>query len=161
MAAYYKRTGKTLVQGLNEIYREHGYYRERVLSFVFEGADGVSTMQAIMEGFRENQREPFMGSKAKKVVDYLEGFAHYLGGEKGCDMSVGMKPTGLPKENIMEFVYPNHSSFIVRPSGTEPKLKIYLFVKSDQAETAESRLSQLEKKVRAFVEEGEQHVERF
>lgn len=159
MAAFHKRQGIALTEALDGIYRRYGIFREKVISFEFEGAKGIDTMKAIMERFRGEQREEFIGKKPIRVTDYLEGEIHYLGSGTSCDMSIGMKPTGLPKENIMEFVYGDHTSFVVRPSGTEPKLKIYLFARGEKTESVEAQLEQLEARIRKYVEKGEQHVE--
>jgi phosphoglucomutase len=160
MVAHHKRQGLEMTEALARIYQRHGIFREKVISFEFEGAKGIDTMKAIMERFRGEQREDFLGKKSIKVTDYLEGETHYLGSSgTSCDMAIGMKPTGLPKENIMEFAYEDHTSFIARPSGTEPKLKIYLFAKGEEASTVEAQLLQLEALVRGFIEKGEQHVE--
>jgi len=156
MAAYHKRQGISLSKVLARIYQRHGFFREKVLSFEFEGAKGVDTMNAIMERFRDGQREDFLGKKAIKVTDYLEGLTHYLGSSgTSCDMAIGMKPTGLPKENIMRFLYDDNTSFVVRPSGTEPKLKIYLFASGEEADIVEAQLEQLEALVRKYIEKGE------
>ena len=115
-------------------------------------------MRSIMERFRDNQRALFAGRNPTKIVDYLEGKIHYLGsggtGGKSCDMSVGTKPTNLPKENIMAFDYPNQTSFVIRPSGTEPKLKIYVFARGTQSAETETRLSALEAEIKRFIEGG-------
>ena len=160
MAAYHKSRGISVIDALNKIYRRHGVFREKVISFEFEGAKGVDTMKAIMERFRDEQREEFLGKKPIKITDYLEGYAHYLGKSgTSCDMSIGMKPTGLPKENIMRFLYEDSTSFVARPSGTEPKLKIYLFAQGEETDIVENQLSELEQLVREFIEKGQQYVE--
>jgi phosphoglucomutase len=162
MAAYHKRQGTSLRKALARIYQRHGIFREKVISFEFEGSQGIDTMKAIMERFRDEQREDFLGKKAIKVTDYLEGMTHYLGSSgTSCDMAIGMKPTGLPKENIMKFVYDDNTSFVVRPSGTEPKLKIYLFASGEEVDIVEAQIEQFEALVRKYIEKGEQHVERF
>ena len=161
MAAHHKKQGISMDDALARIYQRHGIFREKVISFEFDGAKGVETMKAIMERFRGEQREDFLGKKATKVTDYLEGETHYLGSATTCDMSIGMKPTGLPKENIMEFVYGDQTSFVIRPSGTEPKLKIYLFARGEEIDMVENQLAELEAQVRGFIEKGEQHVERL
>lgn len=156
MAAYHKRQGISLDKVLARIYQRHGVFREKVVSFEFEGAKGVETMKVIMERFRDEQREDFLGKKAIKVTDYLEGMTHYLGSSgTSCDMAIGMKPTGLPKENIMRFLYDDNTSFVVRPSGTEPKLKIYLFASGEEVGIVESQLELLEALVRKYIERGE------
>jgi phosphoglucomutase len=155
MAAHHKNQGVSLNKALARIYQRHGVFREKVMSFEFEGAKGVETMKAIMERFRDEQREDFLGKKAIKVTDYLEGEVHYLGSSgTSCDMAIGMKPTGLPKENIMEFRYEDDTNFVVRPSGTEPKLKIYLFARGEEVGMVEAQLKQLEALVRKYVEKG-------
>lgn len=155
MAAYHKKKGMSVEAALMKIYDRHGIFREKVVSYEFEGAKGIDTMKGIMERFRQEQREPFLGKKQIKVTDYLEGETHYLGSSgTSCDMSIGMKPTGLPKENIMRFVYGDNTSFVIRPSGTEPKLKIYLFVQGESMDEAETRLAEMETLVRGFVEKG-------
>ncbi len=151
MAAFHKRKGVAVADALNQIYKTHGYYKEKVISFEFDGAEGIQTMSAIMERFREEHREPFLGQKAIRVVDYLEGGIFYLGNSCSCSMAAGMRPTGLPKEDILEFVYGDRTSFVVRPSGTEPKLKIYLFSKSEEEGIAVSMLTSLEARIRAFI----------
>jgi len=162
MATYHKKQGISLSKVLARIYQRHGVFREKVISFEFEGVKGVDTMNAIMERFRREQREDFLGKKAIKVTDFLEGETHYLGSSgTSCDMAIGMKPTGLPKENIMKFVYDDYTSFVVRPSGTEPKLKIYLFANGEEVSIVEAQLEQLEAQVRKYIEKGEEHVERL
>jgi phosphoglucomutase len=156
MVAYHKRQGISLSKVLARIYQRHGVFREKVVSFEFEGAKGIDIMKAIMERFRDEQREDFLGKKAIKVTDFLEGATHYLGSSgTSCDMAIGMKPTGLPKENIMKFVYGDFTSFVVRPSGTEPKLKIYLFASGEEVSMVEAQLEQLEAQVRKYIEKGD------
>lgn len=162
MAAYHKNQGVSLEKALARIYQRHGVFREKVISFEFEGAKGIDLMKSIMERFRNEQREDFLGKRTIKLTDYQEGETHYLGSiGTSCDMSIGMKPSGLPKENIMEFVYEDSTSFVIRPSGTEPKLKIYLFARGEEVDIVEEQLVQLEALVRLFIEKGEQHVERL
>jgi phosphoglucomutase len=162
MTAYHKRQGVSLNKVLARIYQRNGVFREKVISFEFEGAQGIDTMTTIMERFRDGQREDFLGKKAIKVTDYLEGLTHYLGSSgTTCDMAIGTKPTGLPKENIMKFVYGDNTSFVVRPSGTEPKLKIYLFASGEETGMVESQMVRLEALVRNYIQEGEQYVERL
>jgi phosphoglucomutase len=160
MAAYHKSRGVTISDALARIYRRHGVFREKVISYEFEGAKGADTMNAIMERFRDEQRVDFLGKKPIKVTDYLEGAVHYLGSSgTSCDMAIGMKPTGLPKENIMKFLYDDSTSFVVRPSGTEPKLKIYLFAQGEETDEVQNQISELERLVREYIEKGQQHVE--
>lgn len=150
-AAFAKEQGGTLLGNLKALHRQYGTYREKVLYYLFEGARGTETMTAIVEYFRENQREEFLGDKPTRATDYLEGSIQYLGSSKSCSMAVGMRPTNLPPENIMEFHYENQTIFIIRPSGTEPKLKLYLFARSRDPVEAEANLTEMENKLRVLI----------
>jgi len=108
MTAFYKSAGSTLVDRLNEMYRQYGYYRNDLMDFAFEGAAGMDKMASIMEGLRNDPPRSVIGKAVATKVDY----------EKD--------DTGLPKSNVLEFNLEDGSRFIVRPSGMEPKLKIYL-----------------------------------
>ena len=107
-AAWYARQGKTLFNALEDLYEEYGYYRNGLCSFTFEGASGMETMKNLMEGLRANPPAEIAGLKVTKAVDYkAEG-------------------TGLPKANVLEYRLEGGAKFMVRPSGTEPKIKTYL-----------------------------------
>ncbi len=106
MASYYKKQNKTLFQVLNEMYCEYGYYKNELMTFEFEGASGMVKMNAIIDDLRNTQS---IGEyKINNKIDYLND------------------ETGLPKSNVLTFDLQDKSQIIVRPSGTEPKLKIYL-----------------------------------
>ena len=104
MAAFYKSAGSTLVDRLNEMYEKYGYYKNDLMDFTFEGAAGMDKMASIMESLRTNPPKTVIGKAITKRVDY------------------DRDNTGLPKSNVLEYNMEDGSSFIVRPSGTEPKL---------------------------------------
>ena len=107
-AAWYARQGMTLLDALEALYQEYGYYRDALCSFTFEGESGMHTMQALMAGLRTNTPAAIGGCAVEKVLDYqAEG-------------------TGLPRANVLEFRLAGGHKFMVRPSGTEPKMKVYL-----------------------------------
>ncbi len=108
MTAFYKSVGSTLVDRLNELYDQYGYYKNHLLDFAFEGAAGMEQMASIMESLRSDPPKAVMGKAVTKKVDYERD------------------ETGLPSSNVLEFNLEDGSGFVVRPSGTEPKLKIYL-----------------------------------
>ena len=127
MAANLKAEGKTLLDRLQELREEFGYYAQKTLTFQYEGQDGAARMQQIMEGLRR----PLAGFEAPLLrtarrVDYLRD------------------ETGLPKSDVMEFNLENGQKFIVRPSGTEPKLKAYLFSRGTDQPAAMEALAALE-----------------
>lgn len=123
MAAYFKNRGKTLIDALEDIYEEHGFYLDALDSFTFSGKDGAQRIKAIMADFRSRGAEIFGGLKA--VKDYGTGLE------------------GLPKENVLKFIFEGGSWLAVRPSGTEPKLKVYYSVRAKGRNDAQERLDTL------------------
>lgn len=105
MAAYHKNNGRTLVDALNEIYEKYGYYLDALDTFVLKGKDGAEKIQSIMTNMRNNGEGLF--ENIKNVLDY----------SKGID--------DLPKENVLKYTFTDGSWIAIRPSGTEPKLKVY------------------------------------
>lgn len=127
MAAWYKNRGKTLIDGLNEIYEKYGYYLDCLNSFVLKGKDGAEKIAELMVYFRENGKDMFEG--LKEIVDYSTGIAD------------------LPKENVLKFVWTDGSWMAVRPSGTEPKIKVYYSIRETSKEKAQERLDAIKEKM--------------
>lgn len=128
MANYYKAEGKTLGDRMNELYAEFGCYKNCVDSFAFEGSAGMDKMKAIMESLRQNPPKEVMGCKLVKVNDYLKSESY--------DMEGNREVLTLPKSNVLKFTFDGGLGVIARPSGTEPKLKIYYTIKADSEEKA-------------------------
>ena len=119
-AAWYAARGMTLLDAVNALYGEYGWYRNDLKSFTFEGESGMKTMQGIMRTLREEQPAAIAGYGVVKVVDYAaEG-------------------TGLPKADVLEYRFKNGAKLMVRPSGTEPKIKVYLSAVADSADAADA-----------------------
>ena len=119
MAAYYKSKGKSLYEVMQEIYRENGAYLNTVVSFTFEGASGMKKMAEIMENLRKNAPSLIGGMDVVAVSDYEKSeTVDLLSGER--------EKIDLPKSNVISFKLPSSNGVIVRPSGTEPKVKVYL-----------------------------------
>lgn len=108
MAAYYRSIGSSIKQRLEEIYKEYGRYFNQVDAFSFPGLSGMDKMAGIMENFRKNPPKDFVGKKVVKIVDYAEP-----------------EKTGLPKANVLIYTLDDGATIVVRPSGTEPKIKTY------------------------------------
>lgn len=119
MAAYYKTKGKTLIDVMNEIYDEFGYYCNTVQSYTFEGASGMQKMADIMDGLRVNVPVQFAGYKVTKIDDYKTSIS------TAVDTKEESKIT-LPKSNVLAYTLTDGNKVIVRPSGTEPKIKAYI-----------------------------------
>ena len=119
MAAYYKTKGLDLVDFYESISQEYGIYRNSLLNFTFEGAQGMETMKNIMDSLRTEPPKALGGLEVIAVSDYKTSIAH--------DLKTGEKTViALPKSNVLQFKLPGGSSAIVRPSGTEPKIKVYI-----------------------------------
>ena len=120
MAVDYKKQGKTLVDAIHDIYEKHGYFLNELMNFTFEGQDGMNKMQSIMEQLRTNTPTNIAGFAVVGWSDYKA--SKCFDGTIETDIA-------LPKSNVLEYRLENGSKLIVRPSGTEPKLKLYLSAK--------------------------------
>lgn len=125
MARWYKARGMNLAQGMRTLYQEFGYYRSGLHSVVFEGKSGLDTMRNIMDNLRKNHLKRICELDIQAVLDYRQ--------------EIG----GLPASNVLEFCLEKGAKVMLRPSGTEPKLKLYLFSRGDSAAEAEIQLEQL------------------
>ena len=133
MASGLKAEGKTLIDRLEELRSEFGFYAQRLLTFQYEGEDGARRMASIMERLRA----PLSALRLPELP--VTGRTDYLN-----------EDTGLPKSDVIEFFLPDGEKFVIRPSGTEPKLKAYLFVRGSSESDAEERLDRMEGKVSAL-----------
>lgn len=119
MAAYYKKQGKSLVDIIDGIYNEYGYYLNTTLDFYFEGAEGMQKMSGIMDGLRTNAPAQIAGYQVVSVADYDTHVATDL-------LTGATEKIDLPKSNVLSYTTQGGHCAIVRPSGTEPKIKIYI-----------------------------------
>ncbi len=133
MAAYYMQKGMTLYDALIALYEKYGYYFEGVQSIYMEGLDGKAKMDAFMENLRNNPLKTLGGLKVVSVRDYEAGTI--------TDIESGKtEPTGLPSSNVLYYENSNGDVVVVRPSGTEPKLKLYYLVNGTTAEKANAAI---------------------
>lgn len=132
MAAWYKNHGKTLVDGLNDIYDEYGYYLDFLDSFVLKGKDGAEKIQNLMTYFRDTDKALFDG--IDEIIDYSKGIGD------------------LPKENVLKYIWQDGSWMAVRPSGTEPKIKVYYSVVDKNRDNAQLRLDNIRAKIKDIIE---------
>ncbi|MCM3000739.1 phospho-sugar mutase [Paenibacillus cellulositrophicus] len=132
--AYYKAQGKTLYEVLQELYEQFGYFQEKLESRTLKGKDGLAQIQAKMSDWRSNPPQTVAGQAVTQVLDY----------SKGLD--------GLPKENVLKYMLEDGSWFCLRPSGTEPKIKVYFAVRGDSLDDANARIQKLSDEVMARVD---------
>lgn len=148
MAAYYKSKGKTLVDVLNEIYDEFGNYVNKLYNFAFEGASGMVRMAEIMAQTRENPPKELAGLKVLKVHDFEASTV--------TDTETGAKTAiELPKSNVLAYSLPEGNFAIVRPSGTEPKIKVYITGCGKTRADAENRADLLGAAMKELIKIGE------
>ena len=131
MAAWYKNQGKTLVDGLNEIYDKYGYYLDFLDSFVLKGKDGAEKIQNLMVEFRNKGKE--LLPDIKEIVDFKDGIRD------------------LPKENVLKYIFNDGSWMAVRPSGTEPKIKVYYSIVDPDKSKAKVRLEEIRKTISSII----------
>ncbi len=138
MAAYYKTKGMTLWQFMNSIYEKYGYFFNQLDNYAFEGAAGMQKMADMMDSLRNDPPKEICGSKVNWVGDYKTGVT--TDGE-----------TGLPRSNVLSYRMESGDAVIVRPSGTEPKIKIYITAKATSREEAENKLSVISESVKTLL----------
>ena len=131
MAAYHKNNGRTLVDALNAIYAEYGYFYDSLETIVLKGKEGAEKIKASMEAFRANGIDIF--EDCNDVADYSKGIGD------------------LPKENVLRFNFADGSWAAARPSGTEPKLKLYFSIKGSNKEEAMARQQEIRDKLKALI----------
>ena len=124
MAAYYHEKGMTLADAMRALYEKYGWFMEKTLNLVMPGLDGLNNMKALMDSLRKSPPKEISGQEVIQLRDYSDGSIYVTGLGK-----VGATP--FSGSNVLYFELADGSSFIVRPSGTEPKIKIYLLVRSE------------------------------
>ncbi len=134
MAAYYRSIGSSLKQRMEEIYSEYGRYLNKIDSFEFPGLSGMDKMAGIMSGLRENPPKDFGGDAVVKVVDYKKP-----------------EETGLPAANVLIYTLASGCTVVVRPSGTEPKIKTYFTTKGKDLAEAEAKKEELAAAVKPLL----------
>ena len=136
MAAYYRTKGMTLYDALQNIYKTYGYYAERTISFTMPGKDGMEKMSKILVDIRENPIKNVIGMNVDKITDYQHD------------------ETGLPKSNVLKYELSDGKTyFIVRPSGTEPKIKLYIGTCAGSMESGNALIDKLAEDVK-----GQLHI---
>jgi len=139
-AAYYKTQGKTLWDAMMDMYERYGYYRDDIAAISLSGIEGLAKIQTILESFRNNPPKEIGGYKVLEVRDYQKDTIRNL-------KTGAVKPTGLPKSNVLYYEMTEDAWVCVRPSGTEPKIKFYCGVKGTSFEDAEDKCEALKKAI--------------
>lgn len=145
VAAFYKSQGKTLWDGMIELYEKYGYYREGIATMTLKGIDGAAQIQEIMNRARTNTPTAFGSFEVLAVRDYRQ--------DTRKDLKTGaVTSTGLPSSDVLYYELSDNAWCCVRPSGTEPKIKFYVGVKGSSLDQAEGLLADLKEKVLKYFE---------
>ena len=135
MAAYYYDKGMSLYEGLQELYKKYGYFREKTISLTLKGIEGLAKIKEIITYFRENDIKEFNNTKVVDLKDY----------QKGID--------GLPKSNVLKYFLEDGSWIAIRPSGTEPKLKFYVAVKGQDEVKCLEKIANIEADINKIIDQ--------
>ena len=144
MAAFYKTQGKTLIDALEELFETYGYYGERVMNIKIEGLDAAGQMKAKMASLRAETPQTLGEYKVAEVRDYADGSVKRNDGS--------LSETGLPKTNMLYYVTECGDTLIIRPSGTEPKIKVYILATASSKDELAKHLEALETDAKAMFD---------
>ncbi|MBB5173314.1 phospho-sugar mutase [Texcoconibacillus texcoconensis] len=145
VALYHKRNEKTLLQALEEMYEEYGWYLEELVSFKAKGKTGQEKIENVLDSFRKGQINDFAGLIVKCIEDYQQGKRYDI--QKSTT-----EPIELPASNVIKVRFEDGSWFCLRPSGTEPKMKAYIGVQSESLSASRSQLLNIKRTVVEKVE---------
>ena len=145
MTAYYKKKGMTLSDALAELYKTYGLYAEKTIDIYMEGLDGIENRKKVMQNLRDNTPKSIGGVEVKSAGDYKSG--------KVINLANGeISSTGQPSSDVLYYTLVNEDKIIVRPSGTEPKIKIYVLAHDEDKATLDAKLAAYEKDSRKMTE---------
>ncbi len=148
MTLYYKMKGKSLYDALMDLYKKYGFYREKLISIELRGKKGHDKIETIMHCLRHSMKRTIGGVKIVEKFDYKLGVKKDL-------MNISESSIKLPRSNVLKFVMEDKSWFVVRPSGTEPKIKIYLSVIGNSLENSRNKMTALEKNVMDVIKSAD------
>lgn len=143
LAAYYRSRGLTLADGIEEIYKEYGYYAEKTISVTLSGVDGAEQIKAIMAKFRDNGPKEFNATAISITEDFKAQTS------TAADGTVTTLTT--PPSDVLKYTLADGSWIAVRPSGTEPKIKFYIAVVGESNEDSQAKIANIEAEINAFV----------
>lgn len=144
MCLYYKQQGKSLYEALIELYEKYGYFKEQLVSLELKGKEGQEKIAACIEALRNDPISEVDGVKVVKNLDYKLSVENDTVNNTKTEIN-------LPKSNVLKYILEDHSYFVVRPSGTEPKMKVYLAVKGSSLDNSEKEIARFKEKVMEII----------
>jgi len=143
VAAYYKKQGKNLYDGLQELFEKYGYYAEKTISLTFDGVEGAKEIADLMTKFRNDAPSEFAGYKVAVLEDFAKSEKRLADGT--------VTKIDLPTSNVLKYILEDGTWIAVRPSGTEPKIKFYIGTQADTQAKSEEKRAAFEDAITAFV----------
>lgn len=143
VAAFYKKQGMNLYDGLQELFKKYGYFAEKTIALTFDGVEGAKEIEDLMTKFREESPKEFAGYKVVALEDFEKST------KTNADGTV--EEIKIPKSNVLKYLLEDGTWIAVRPSGTEPKIKFYIGTQADSQDEAFAKRQQFEDTVMAFV----------
>lgn len=144
VAAYYRSRNMTLYDGLQELFKKYGYFREKTIANTYAGVDGPAKIKALMKKFREEAPTHFAGHQVVVTEDFANGTKTTADGK--------VSELGIPESNVLRYILDDDTWIAIRPSGTEPKLKFYIGTSADTLDKANEKLADFEKALQEFAE---------
>lgn len=145
VAAFYKKQGKTLYDGLQMIFEKYGYFAEKTISVTMSGQEGSAKIAALMKKFRDHAPSEFAGAKVLQTEDFKE--------LTKTDSAGRVEKLTTPPSDVLKYVLEEHGWVAIRPSGTEPKIKFYIGVKGNSAQEAQEKIDTYEAIIKSMTEE--------
>lgn len=145
VAAFYKKQGKTLYDGLQMIFEKYGYFAEKTISVTMSGQEGSAKIAALMKKFRDHAPSEFAGAKVLQTEDFKE--------LTKTDSAGRLEKLTTPPSDVLKYVLEEHGWVAIRPSGTEPKIKFYIGVKGNSAQEAQEKIDTYEAIIKSMTEE--------
>lgn len=144
VAAYYRKQGKNLYDGLQELFEKYGYFAEKTTALTFDGVEGAQQIKNLMAKLRDEAPAEFAGVKVVCVEDFATGKKSFADGKE--------EKMNLPSSNVLKYILEDGTWIAVRPSGTEPKIKFYIGTQGDSVENSKANVAKFEKAIQAYVD---------
>lgn len=144
MAALYKKEGKTLVDKLEEIYEKYGYFEEKLYSITMSGQKGRETISRLMDKFRKEYPKKIGSLNIETVIDYKSGSVYKSDGQ--------IETMDMERENVMKYIFSEDAWYVIRPSGTEPKIKVYIYSTDKDKHLADEKIKMISDEIDNVIE---------
>lgn len=144
VAAYYRKQGKNLYDGLQELFEKYGYFAEKTTALTFDGVEGAQQIKNLMAKLRDEAPAEFAGVKVVCAEDFATGKKSFADGKE--------EKMNLPSSNVLKYILEDGTWIAVRPSGTEPKIKFYIGTQGDSVENSKANVAKFEEAIQAYVD---------